>query len=218
MGFVGRKPTNAPLVSSDLGTGIVGSTNIADNAVLTGKIADGTITLDDLSATGTKDATTFLRGDNSFASAGESNTPYFRAYQSGTSQNLGSAGDWTKIQMNTETVDSASAYDNATNYRFTPLKTGYYFISGAVVTYNSNYTYRWQQIAVYKNGAEYNRSTIDYNNSNCYGAGITVNALVYLNGSTDYVELYCRAYANGNTVGIDEASTSSYWSGFFLTT
>ena len=208
MGFVGRKPTNAPLVSSDLGTGIVGSTNIAD----------GTITLDDLSATGTKDATTFLRGDNSFASAGESNTPYFRAYQSGTSQNLGSAGDWTKIQMNTETVDSASAYDNATNYRFTPLKTGYYFISGAVVTYNSNYTYRWQQIAVYKNGAEYNRSTIDYNNSNCYGAGITVNALVYLNGSTDYVELYCRAYANGNTVGIDEASTSSYWSGFFLTT
>jgi hypothetical protein len=80
MGFVGRKPTNAPLVSSDLGTGIVGSTNIADNAVLTdniadnavltGKIADGTITLDDLSATGTKDATTFLRGDNTFASAG----------------------------------------------------------------------------------------------------------------------------------------------------
>jgi hypothetical protein len=37
---------------------------------LTGKIADGTITLDDLSATGTKDATTFLRGDNTFASAG----------------------------------------------------------------------------------------------------------------------------------------------------
>jgi hypothetical protein len=151
------------------------------------------------------------------ASGFGTNTPYFRAYQSGTSQNLGSAGDWTKIQMNTETVDSASAYDT-TDYRFTPLKAGYYFISGAVVTYNSNYTYRWQQIAVYKNGSEYNRSTIDYNNSNCYGAGITVNALVYLNGSTDYVELYCRAYANGNTVGIDEASTSSYWSGFFLTT
>jgi len=144
------------------------------------------------------------------------NTPYFRAYQSGTSQNLGTAGDWTKIQMNTETVDSASAYDTS-NYRFTPLKAGYYFISGAVVTYNTNYTYRWQQIAVYKNGSQYNRSTIDYNNSNCYGAGITVNALVYLNGSTDYVELYCRAYANGNTVGIDEASNSSYWSGFFLT-
>jgi hypothetical protein len=43
MGFVGRKPTNAPLVSSDLGTGIVGSTNIADNAVLTDNIADNAV-------------------------------------------------------------------------------------------------------------------------------------------------------------------------------
>jgi len=40
MGFVGRKPTNAPLTSSDLGTGIVGSTNIAD----------GTIVNDDINA------------------------------------------------------------------------------------------------------------------------------------------------------------------------
>ena len=32
--------------------------------------ADGTVSLDKLSATGTKDATTFLRGDNTFAAAG----------------------------------------------------------------------------------------------------------------------------------------------------
>ena len=32
--------------------------------------ADGTVSLDKLSATGTKDATTFLRGDNTFAGAG----------------------------------------------------------------------------------------------------------------------------------------------------
>ena len=196
------------------GIGLI--TTVSDGTVTTAKLADSSVSLAKLTATGTKDATTFLRGDNSFASAGESNTPYFRAYQSGTSQNLGSGGAWTKIQMNTETVDSASAYD-VSNYRFTPQKAGYYFISGAVVTYNGNYTYRWQQAAIYKNGSQYNRSTIDYNNSNCYGAGITVNAFVQLNGSTDYVEFYCRAYANGNTVGIDEDSTSSYWSGFFLT-
>jgi hypothetical protein len=40
MAFIGRKPTNAPLTSSDLGTGIVGSTNIAD----------GTIVNDDINA------------------------------------------------------------------------------------------------------------------------------------------------------------------------
>jgi hypothetical protein len=41
MGFVGRKPTNAPLTSSDLGTGIVGSTNIADGAITESKFATG---------------------------------------------------------------------------------------------------------------------------------------------------------------------------------
>jgi len=46
MPFIGNKPTAVPLTSAD--------------------IQDGTITLADLSATGTKDSTTFLRGDNTF--------------------------------------------------------------------------------------------------------------------------------------------------------
>ena len=41
MAFIGRKPTNAPLTSSDLGTGIVGSTNIADGAITESKFAAG---------------------------------------------------------------------------------------------------------------------------------------------------------------------------------
>jgi len=41
MAFVGRKPTNAPLTSSDLGTGIVGSANIADGAITESKFAAG---------------------------------------------------------------------------------------------------------------------------------------------------------------------------------
>ena len=50
MPFIGNKPTAVPLSGAD--------------------IQDGTIQLADLSATGTKDATTFLRGDNTFAEAG----------------------------------------------------------------------------------------------------------------------------------------------------
>ena len=50
MPFIGNKPTAVPLSGDD--------------------IQDGTIGLADLSATGTKDSTTFLRGDNTFASAG----------------------------------------------------------------------------------------------------------------------------------------------------
>jgi len=50
MPFIGNQPTAIPLSGDD--------------------IQDGTIGLADLSATGTKDATTFLRGDNTFAEAG----------------------------------------------------------------------------------------------------------------------------------------------------
>ena len=49
MPFIGNQPTAIPLSGDD--------------------IQDGTIGLADLSATGTKDATTFLRGDNTFAEA-----------------------------------------------------------------------------------------------------------------------------------------------------
>jgi len=59
MAYIGKVPTAVPLTSAD--------------------IQDGTIALADLSATGTKDATTFLRGDNTFASAGGTNTPSFKA-------------------------------------------------------------------------------------------------------------------------------------------
>jgi len=48
----------------------VNTTQLATDAVETAKIADSQITLAKLSATGTKDATTFLRGDNTFAAPG----------------------------------------------------------------------------------------------------------------------------------------------------
>ena len=44
----------------------INSQAIEDLAVSAADLEDGTITLAKLSATGTKDATTFLRGDNSF--------------------------------------------------------------------------------------------------------------------------------------------------------
>jgi hypothetical protein len=42
------------------------TTTLPDDSVTTAKIVDANVTLAKLSATGTKDATTFLRGDNTF--------------------------------------------------------------------------------------------------------------------------------------------------------
>jgi hypothetical protein len=48
-------------------TGTYPNPQIAANAVTSAKIADGTVTNTDLAATGTKDSTTFLRGDGTWA-------------------------------------------------------------------------------------------------------------------------------------------------------
>jgi hypothetical protein len=54
--------------------GTVNTAQLADDSVTTAKILDSNITLAKLSATGTKDATTFLRGDNTFADVSSINT------------------------------------------------------------------------------------------------------------------------------------------------
>ena len=117
--------------------------------------------------------------------------PAFSAYQS-SGQTL-SAATFTKIQFQTEEFDTANAFDSTTNYRFTPQVAGYYQVSGAI----SNNTGTQTVITIYKNGADFKRG----NNGSLFGD--SVSALVYLNGSTDYVELYGYLVAGGalNTGG-----------------
>jgi hypothetical protein len=50
--------------------GTVTTAKLVDSSVTTAKLNDGSVSLAKLTATGTQDATTFLRGDNTFASAG----------------------------------------------------------------------------------------------------------------------------------------------------
>ena len=54
------------IVSRSIGVDVIAAEDLADNSVTAAEIQDGVIGLSKLSATGTKDATTFLRGDNSF--------------------------------------------------------------------------------------------------------------------------------------------------------
>ena len=169
MGFVGRKPTNAPLVSSDLGTGIVGSTNIAD----------GTITLDDLSATGTKDATTFLRGDNTFATpAGGTNTPAFEA-TIGTQSIANNTA--TVMQYNTENFDTDSCYDTTT-YKFTPNVAGKYFVY-AKFRFDTGTDFDTPEIFIEKNSTKFAETTW---RAEYYESPLVVG-FTTLNGTTDFV-------------------------------
>jgi hypothetical protein len=113
------------------------------------------------------------------------NGPAFSAYLN-TNQSVTSS-TFTKVQCNTEEFDTNSNYDNATNYRFTPTVAGYYQVSGCI---NFSASTKVEFLtSIFKNGSEFKRGVYvainTVNSQNC-----SVSALIYFNGSTDYVELY----------------------------
>jgi len=130
------------------------------------------------------------------------NQPAFSAYQS-SAQTLSTA-TFTKIQYQTEEFDTASAYDNATNYRFTPQVAGYYQVVGAV-QFGSATTCA---VRIYKNGSNLKQVFNSVTSSVSTGCG---TALIYMNGSTDYIEIF--AY-----LGAGQALTADVTTTFFQAT
>jgi hypothetical protein len=129
------------------------------------------------------------------------NGPAFSAYRA-TSQSISSA-TWTKVQCATEEFDTNSNYDNATNYRFTPTVAGYYQVSGTIDS-TASAAYTQAGVSIYKNGTIFKRGSFSNIGLNC-----NVSSLVYLNGSTDYVELY--AFITGTSVNIGSGQANTFF-------
>ena len=129
------------------------------------------------------------------------NMPAFSVYRGSSDQSI-TASTNTKVQLNTKEFDTASAFDSTTNYRFTPLVAGYYQISGQVEATGTSVTRSF--CVIYKNGSIYKIGN-DGVQTSAYKSVVT--ALVYLNGSTDYIELYgwingvSPAFYNGSGTG-----------------
>lgn len=105
--------------------------------------------------------------------------PAFSAYaSSGTA--IGAA-TFTKITYNTEEFDTNN---NFASSRFTPSIAGYYQVNASVF-FNSA-TSAERVAAIYKNGSVYKWGA----DLTTTVAGNIVFCLVYLNGSTDYIEVY----------------------------
>lgn len=138
--------------------------------------------------------------------------PAFSAYAT-SSQSLSNA-TWTKVQCNVEEFDTNSNYDNATNYRFTPSVAGYYQINAAT-TFNYTAasgkafaTYIGKNGSVAKYSGRHNSTAIVF-------PVATANCLIYLNGTTDYIEYY--VYQNtGGSVSTVAAASDTYFQAFLV--
>jgi hypothetical protein len=113
-----------------------------------------------------------------------------------------SATTWTKLQLDREDFDSTGDYDNTTNYRFTPSVAGYYMCSCGIVP---NVAGR-SLIRLYKNGSP-TASLGDIDST--FTRGMSGASLVYLNGTTDYIEFYVWRELTGNVLGTAYLSTAS---------
>lgn len=121
--------------------------------------------------------------------------PAFSAFNTG-SQSLTSATA-TKVILQNENFDTANCFDSTTNYRFTPNVAGYYQLNGIIYVSSSSTAYSVIAM-IYKNGSVYQSGSFQSTSAPGNNGGGQVSAVVYLNGTTDYIELYGYAAIFGS--------------------
>jgi hypothetical protein len=114
------------------------------------------------------------------------------------------SGEITKVTMGVEDYDTDNCFDLA-NSRFTPNVAGFYYVSGLIYSIPASGA---AYAHIFKNGADY-----------LYGTGAPqgvsgVSGLVYMNGTTDYLELWVGV-ANTTITGIE---TLTHFSAFLART
>jgi hypothetical protein len=126
------------------------------------------------------------------------NQPAFRAF-AGAAQTLTSTTD-TRIALTGKTFDTASCFNNTAStvggippYAFLPNVAGYYQIN-AVIGVVSTTTLNYNFIQIRKNNLNENIAIYGpYNATTNYGS---LAVLLFLNGTTDYVDLFVQAGGN----------------------
>jgi hypothetical protein len=139
------------------------------------------------------------------------NMPAFSAYAN-ASQSV-TTGVATKVAINTELFDTNSNFDSTTNYRFTPTVEGYYQVNGAVRLSATVNTPTQAVAYLYKNGSVYSRgSDTVFSASTLSTVVVAFNEVVYLNGSTDYIELYGSLTATSPNFNFASSAITSRFS------
>jgi hypothetical protein len=177
-----------------------------------GTPSDGTVGIAKLSATGTPSSSTFLRGDNSWQSAGGANTPAFEAYLS--SDQAVSLMTFTKISMDTEIYDTDNCYNNST-YTFTPNVAGKYLVYASLQSVPNAWSVtQATAFEIRKNNSIYKRIYwYDIVNRGT-NFNISGNVVVDMNGTTDYLEIYGNIWQGSSTGSFGSSQKVTSWGAY----
>jgi hypothetical protein len=138
------------------------------------------------------------------------NMPAFSAY-SNANQTPITSGVFTKVLFQTKEFDTANCFASS---RFTPNVAGYYLFTSEIDTYTTSGNLTLSILSVYKNGSETKRGMGAGGTGEVY---TTVSAIVYMNGTTDYAEIYGYTSAGAGTIGWPPNGTASnYFQGILV--
>lgn len=185
--------------------GTSGITQLTGSIVMSGSTS-GTVTIIPTATAGSNTATLPAATGTVMVSG---NMPAFSAYRTGN-QTL-TTNTWTKIQLNTEEFDTANCFDSTTNYRFTPTVAGYYQVNAILDLGGTGVTFTLSSF--YKNGSSFKYIGYITNAAEIVHTG---SYLIYMNGTTDYLEVY--AYITATSPTVFGASTAVAFSGSLVRT
>ena len=146
---------------------------------------------------------------------GVTNTPAFQALLS-ADQTL-TDNVTTKVQFNTEDLDTDSCYDNATNYRFTPTVAGKYLVYSGLELKSTGNAIEFVILDIKKNDTTNNIRSID-NPADNQAAGIVIygSSIIDMNGSTDFIEIYATIAVSSGSGTVEGSTRNSYFGAYKL--
>ena len=129
---------------------------------------------------------------------GLKNVPAFEAYLSNNQAATDNTD--TKVTFDSEVFDTDNAYDGAG--KFTPQTAGKYCCYANVYGGNDgSSTLNYILLKFWKNGAQYQSSSVykqDLRANDGANAMVTMVQTIDFNGSTDYLEVYCKISTGSN--------------------
>jgi hypothetical protein len=178
--------SNATMVITATGANITGTANISGNLVAANLNATTGIYVNSKQAV---------------------NGPAFSAYANATTQTI-TSGTQQKVLFQTEEYDTNNNYASST---FTPTVEGYYQLNAQVRLDGASGTGEIM-LVIYKNGTEYKRGTNQQGTQIAANFwAMTVNSLVYANGSTDYFEIYVQQTSGSSVTVTAVNATNITW-------
>jgi hypothetical protein len=178
----------------------IASAKILDNSIASGKILDNTILVGKIGGTGTKDNTTFLRGDGTWAQpVGRGSLAY------ASTQNIDNAA-WSVVTFVNESYDTDSIHSITTDNTKLIVPSGITKVRlTAQVAFSNDNTSGIRGAYIYKNGASFIGYPVRYITYVAYNTPIGLITPIVSVSAGDYFTVSC--YQNsGSTLTLDSAT------------